>query len=630
MIKQIFIKFLNNFIAQMTPFLFYSIGGYFVLRGGLSIGSMVAVLVAYKDLSGPWKELLRYYQRKEDIRVKYQQVIEQFNPAGLVDMERIDGDGIVSQLPDGDIRISGLSYSEDGLYFSINEISTSIKPGQHIAIVGASNSGKHDLAYLLSRLIIPTAGMIEIGGENMLNMPESLTGRRIAYLAAGTYIFTGSIRDNLLYPLKHHPAIEQLSDTPQQKNERKQAAEAGTTERILDDQWVDFPANGYQDENRFWQHVQQLLCAVELDEEVYQFGLQSIMTNESDNQLVDKVMQARRQVLEQLKLDENKNLIEPFDQDKYNTNMTVSANLLFGTVYDDDVNDEQLAEHPCIRKVLDQTELTKDFIDLGVQIAEIMLDLFADVEPDSGLFEQFSFISANDLPEFHQLLQRANISGNALIEEDSIRLLSLPLKLIVARHRLGLIDEHFQQRILHARSLIREQAEDHGLKIHFFDKSEFEPRISIMDNILFGKRIYGHANAQLKINKLLTSVVTKLGLRNDIIEAGLIFNVGVGGALLSSQQKQKIGLIRCLLKQVELFIVNDALSILDSSAEKRILNNVCALIKTAIVIWVPSRVKFADHFDRVMVMERGKLVGNETFAELQKNNHVFQQIINDE
>ena len=81
--RKFFIKFLNNFIAQLTPFLFYSVGGYFVLRGDLSIGSLVAVLVAYKDLAGPWKELLRYYQRKEDIKVKYTQVIEQFNPQGL-------------------------------------------------------------------------------------------------------------------------------------------------------------------------------------------------------------------------------------------------------------------------------------------------------------------------------------------------------------------------------------------------------------------------------------------------------------------------------------------------------------------------------------------------------------------
>ena len=46
-----FIKFLNNFIAQVTPFFFFSIGGWLVIRGDITFGALVAVLAAYKDLS---------------------------------------------------------------------------------------------------------------------------------------------------------------------------------------------------------------------------------------------------------------------------------------------------------------------------------------------------------------------------------------------------------------------------------------------------------------------------------------------------------------------------------------------------------------------------------------------------
>src|SRR3546814_17380599 len=65
--RKFFIKFLNNFINQLTPFFFYSIGGYLVIRGDLSFGALIAVLAAYKDLAGPWKELLDY--RTEERRV---------------------------------------------------------------------------------------------------------------------------------------------------------------------------------------------------------------------------------------------------------------------------------------------------------------------------------------------------------------------------------------------------------------------------------------------------------------------------------------------------------------------------------------------------------------------------------
>ena len=91
--KKFFIKFLNNFIAQVTPFFFYSIGGYLVIRGELSFGALVAVLAAYKDLSAPWKELLNFYQIQEDARIKYELLLDTFNPAGLADEIRFGANG---------------------------------------------------------------------------------------------------------------------------------------------------------------------------------------------------------------------------------------------------------------------------------------------------------------------------------------------------------------------------------------------------------------------------------------------------------------------------------------------------------------------------------------------------------
>ena len=76
------VKFLNNFLAQVTPFLFYSIGGYQALKGSLDIGQLVAVIAAYKDLPGPMKELIDWDQARQDVQVKYQQVVEQFTVDG--------------------------------------------------------------------------------------------------------------------------------------------------------------------------------------------------------------------------------------------------------------------------------------------------------------------------------------------------------------------------------------------------------------------------------------------------------------------------------------------------------------------------------------------------------------------
>ncbi len=626
--RKFFIKFLNNFIAQLTPFFFYSVGGYFVLRGDLSIGSMVAVLVAYKDLAGPWKELLRYYQRKEDIKVKYTQVIEQFSPANLMEPTLIDLESDARNLPEGDFLATNISYTEDDLYFSVENASFKLVLNQHTAAVGLSNSGKDELARLLSRIVSPSSGTLAIGSSNMAEMPESLVGRRIAYVGQNTYLFTGTVLDNLLYPLKNRPHAGESTESTELTEARQLATDAGNTPHSIDDNWVDLTQIGITDDAQLNEHIHEILSIVELDEEIYQFGLLSRIEESQNSGLSQGIMKARRQLRDQLTQPEYARLVEPFDQEKYNTNLTVSENLLFGNIYDDNLDGENLAGIPYIRKILDETGLTPALVSAGRQVAEIMLDLFSDVEPDSELFQQFSFISAEDLPEFHQLLVRIRDQElSEISEDDQIKLLSQSFKLITARHRLGLITEDIQLNILAARKRIRDEPGKYDLGIEFFDESRYDQRSSVQDNILFGKLAYGQANAQVKINNLIGDIIRELDLHRHIIDAGLSYQVGVGGARLSAVQRQKLGLARCLIKQPDFLIVNEATSGLDTPAERRLIKRVREKMPLNGIFWVLARAQLAENFDHVMVMERGKLTVNGVFKELAISNKSLQQLL---
>ncbi|MGH1569614.1 ABC transporter transmembrane domain-containing protein [Methylobacterium sp. P31] len=82
------VKYLNNLLAQVTPFLFYAIGGYFALKGELDIGQLVAVLAAYRDLPPPLKELIDWDQQRLDVEVKYETVAAHFGPQRLRSAER--------------------------------------------------------------------------------------------------------------------------------------------------------------------------------------------------------------------------------------------------------------------------------------------------------------------------------------------------------------------------------------------------------------------------------------------------------------------------------------------------------------------------------------------------------------
>ncbi|TNF90770.1 MAG: ABC transporter ATP-binding protein [Gammaproteobacteria bacterium] len=627
--RKFFIKFLNNFIAQLTPFFFYSVGGYFVLRGDLSIGSMVAVLVAYKDLSGPWKELLRYYQRKEDVKVKYTQVIQQFDPHNLIEADILDHQPELQQLPGNEILANNLRYTEDGLYYSIDGASFRIPTDQHCAAVGLGNSGKDELAGLVSRLIYPSSGNLTIGDQKMQELPEAITGKRLGYVGPSAFMFNGTVHDNLCYSLKHQPVSSALdSDDKALQHERQMAEQAGNSPNRYDDEWIDYTSLGMDSHEELVERIIEILKCVDLDEEIYQFGLLSFVDPSQHAHLAERIMQARQMLRDKFRQPDIARLVEPFDHEKYNLNMTVSENLLFGTVYGHKIETESMIDNPVIREVLQEVGLTDTFLEAGAKITEIMLDLFSDVEPDSELFEQFSFISADDLPEFNNLLQQTRQQElESLQKDDQRRLMSLPFKLIVARHRLGLITEPIQQQILDARARIHEIAKTQDLGIEFFNEGSYNPRISIQDNILFGKLAYGQAYAQQKINSLIADVVEELGLREDIIEVGLDYEVGVAGGRLSSVQRQKLGVARALLKAPDLLIVNGALSGLDTAGERRLIENIRQLMGTRGILWILGRVQLAELFDSVMVMERGKLLDQGSFEQLQSSNEHFKQLL---
>src|SRR5881275_772958 len=114
--RKFFVKFLNNFLNQLTPFFFYLIGGYFVIQGELSFGALVAVLAAHKDLWSPWKELLDFYQNQQDVSIKYEQVAEQFQVANLLDPRLLFDEGRAIEPPQGKVELTNVSLVDgDGI-----------------------------------------------------------------------------------------------------------------------------------------------------------------------------------------------------------------------------------------------------------------------------------------------------------------------------------------------------------------------------------------------------------------------------------------------------------------------------------------------------------------------------------
>ena len=178
--RKFMVKFLNNFLSQVTPFLFYTIGGYLVIMGRLDIGALVAVIAAYKDLPTPVKELIDWDQQRMDVEIKYGQVVEQFTAEEVAPPE-LQAPLEAPELPrEGRLKAAGLSLLEDGGTRVVDEVSFECALNDHVAIVGRQPGGASELAQMLARLVPPSSGTIEMGGIDITRAPEAVTGKRYA------------------------------------------------------------------------------------------------------------------------------------------------------------------------------------------------------------------------------------------------------------------------------------------------------------------------------------------------------------------------------------------------------------------------------------------------------------------
>jgi ABC-type multidrug transport system fused ATPase/permease subunit len=631
--KKFVIKFLNNFIQQLGPFFFYSIGGYFVITGELEIGTLVAAIAAHKDLASPWKELLAYYQQYADASIKYEQVINQFEPHGMRDSDYQMKEPDAMPVLEGEVAAANLTLRDEQEVAVVDGASFRLSLDRSLAVVGAPGSGREELALMLARLIDPDRGSVAVGGVDLAEAPEAVTGRRLAYLGQSSFVFAGTIGSNLYFGLKHRPMTEPEYHGAEASARSRYVGEAERSGNITFDtgaEWIDYASAGATGPADLATRALEALGLVGMTDEIYQFGLRGTIDPEKRADLAELILNARARLRERLQDPEVAPLVEIFDRERYNTNASVGENLLFGNPVGEAFDADRLADNAYVLAVLERAELIDDFLQLGYQLAATMVELFSDLPPDHELFQQFSFVSAEDLPEVQALLQRADRDNlGALVAADRGRLISLPFMVVPARHRLGLIDEAVQAQILKAREIFAaELPEDLTGAVEFFDIEQYNRAANLQDNILFGKVAYGQAHAQDRVGELIGEVIEEMGLRDTVAEVGLEYDVGIAGARLSSSQRQRLALARALLKRPGVLLMFESTASLDSNSQARIMNGLLEAFRGRCLIWAVHRADMAERFDEVLVMRQGRIVEQGTFAELSQDETYFHELLN--
>jgi len=155
-------------------------------------------------------------------------------------------------------------------------------------------------------------------------------------------------------------------------------------------------------------------------------------------------------------------------------------------------------------------------------------------------------------------------------------------------------------------------------------------RIVPQENELINTTIYENlaiVNSPLPRKKALT-LLQNMQLSHFLkhLPNGIDTIVGPDGIRVSGGEKQRICLARAILTQPEVLLLDEATSHLDVITEKRIYEQLAKLPKKTTVIAIIHRISSVYLFDRVIVMNQGKVVGQGTHTELLKANHYYQEL----
>jgi ABC-type bacteriocin/lantibiotic exporter with double-glycine peptidase domain len=173
------------------------------------LGALVAFLSAQEKLYDPWKELIGFYQAYKTSSVTYSRALEYFDASPEHAMAAAGRNPFDL---DGSISVEELTFeTEDGTRL-LSDISFSLKPCGHMALVGFSGSGKSTLAQCIVQLYRYTHGRIFIGQKDVASLAKKDVIANVGFVAQAPFIFDGTIEENLLYAWQPMPANEDAAN----------------------------------------------------------------------------------------------------------------------------------------------------------------------------------------------------------------------------------------------------------------------------------------------------------------------------------------------------------------------------------------------------------------------------------
>ena len=173
-----------------------ALGGWLAIHGSITLGTFLAFSAYLAQMAGPVRMLTYMVTLGQEARASVIRVFDIIDSRPAI----ADKPGAVELPPDA----TGLSFDDVRFGYVPNEpvlrgLSLHVEPGETVAVVGASGSGKSTIAQLLPRFYDPQSGVVRIGGYDVADVTRDSLRAAIGLVMEESFLFSDTVRANLAY-----------------------------------------------------------------------------------------------------------------------------------------------------------------------------------------------------------------------------------------------------------------------------------------------------------------------------------------------------------------------------------------------------------------------------------------------
>lgn len=173
------------------------VGGSMVLNGGLDVGVMVAFLFYIQRFFDPIRSLTMQYSVMQRAMASGQRITEVLDvPVDVTD--KADAK-VLSPSMDGSVEFKNVTFGYRKGLPVLKNMSFKVNPGETVALVGPTGSGKTSSMALVHRFYDVWDGQVMVGGMDVRDLTQDSLGEQIAMVLQEPFLFTGSVLENIRY-----------------------------------------------------------------------------------------------------------------------------------------------------------------------------------------------------------------------------------------------------------------------------------------------------------------------------------------------------------------------------------------------------------------------------------------------